>query len=79
MRKNAAKMTSTDMRTLFFSSVSSGNNFRTAKHFADLGINISILAEKQKHSKTRKRIKSSQKKLPFFFGYKEIGTFDQMI
>ena len=53
--KNAAKMTSTDMQTLFFTSASSGNNFRTAKHFADLGINISILAEKQKHSKTKKK------------------------
>ena len=57
--KNTAKMTSTDKRTLFFTSDSSGNNFRTAKHFANLGINISILAEKQKHSKTKKRIQSS--------------------
>ena len=55
MRKNAAKMTSKDMRTLFFTSASRGNNFRTAKHFADLGINISIFAEKQKHSKTKKK------------------------
>ena len=55
MRKNAAKMTSKDMRTLFFTSASSDKNFQTAKHFADLGINISILAEKQKHSKTKKK------------------------
>ena len=37
-------MTTTDTKTVFLTGASSGINLAIAKHFADLGMNISILA-----------------------------------